>query len=145
MTGRPPPIAPTRLWRHIGSQGFPYDEAMVRDLAMRSFDRDARSAAGAGRQIGAITKSGDRRAELRGISAPTLVLHGDRDRMVHPSGGRSTAATIPGARLETIKGMGHDLPHGAWARLVDLIAAHAQRRRRRRFRRRRPLPRWAPR
>ncbi len=87
---------------------------------------------GAGRQIGAITKSGDRRAELRGISAPTLVIHGDRDRMVHPSGGRSTAATIPGARLETIKGMGHDLPQGAWPRLVELIAPTLKRRRRRR-------------
>jgi pimeloyl-ACP methyl ester carboxylesterase len=115
------------LWRHIGSQGFPYDEAFARDLAMRSFDRDGRSAAGAGRQIGAITKSGDRRAELRGISAPTLVLHGDRDRMVHPSGGRSTAATIPGARLETIRGLGHDLPQGAWAQLIELISAHAKR------------------
>ncbi len=114
------------LWRHIGSQGFPYDEAMVRDLAMRSFDRDGRAAAGAGRQIGAITKSGDRRAELRGVAAPTLVIHGDRDRMVHPSGGRSTAATIPGARLETIAGMGHDLPPGAWARLIELIATHAR-------------------
>jgi pimeloyl-ACP methyl ester carboxylesterase len=114
------------LWRHIGSRGFPYDEAMVRDLAMRSFDRDPGSAAGAGRQIGAITKSGDRRAELRGITAPTLVLHGDRDRMVHPSGGRSTAATIPGARLEMIAGMGHDLPRGVWSRLVELIAVHAQ-------------------
>jgi pimeloyl-ACP methyl ester carboxylesterase len=114
------------LWRHIGSQGFPYDEAMVRDLAMRSFDRDGGSAAGAGRQIGAVTKSGDRRAELRGISAPTLVVHGDRDRMVHPSGGRSTAATIPRARLETIAGMGHDLPRGAWPQLIELIEAHAR-------------------
>jgi pimeloyl-ACP methyl ester carboxylesterase len=113
------------MWRHIGSHGFPYDEAMVRDLASRSFDRDSRSAAGAGRQIGAITKSGDRRAELRQISVPTLVVHGDRDRMVHPSGGRSTAETIPGARLETIQGMGHDLPLGARARLIELIADHA--------------------
>ena len=115
------------MWRHIGSHGFPYDEAMVRDLAARSFDRDSRGAPGAGRQIGAITKSGDRRAELRQISAPTLVVHGDQDRMVHPSGGRSTAAAIPGARLETIAGMGHDLPVGARARLVDLIADHATR------------------
>lgn len=112
------------MFRHIGSRGFPYDEAMARDLAMRSFDRDSAGAAGAARQIGAITKSGDRRDELRSISAPTVVIHGDRDRMVHPSGGRSTAATIPGARLETIRGLGHDLPQGAWARLIDLIAAH---------------------
>ena len=58
------------------------------------------------------------------IDAPTLVIHGDRDRMVHPTGGAATARAIPGARLETIPGMGHDLPFGAWGRLLDLITAH---------------------
>jgi pimeloyl-ACP methyl ester carboxylesterase len=47
--------------------------------------------------------------------------------MVHPSGGRATAKAIPAARLVTIDGMGHDLPEGAFGRLVDLIAEHAQR------------------
>nr|WP_284690345.1 alpha/beta fold hydrolase [Paraconexibacter algicola] len=69
-------------------------------------------------------KSGDRTAELRNISAPTLVIHGDRDRMVHPSGGRATAGAIPKARLRTIAGMGHDLPPGLVATLVELIAEH---------------------
>ena len=55
---------------------------------------------------------------------PTLVIHGDRDRMVHPTGGAATARAIRGARLETISGMGHDLPIGAWARLIDLITGH---------------------
>ncbi len=113
------------MWRHIGSQGFPFDEPMVRELAGTAFDRDPRGAVGAGRQIGAILKSGDRTARLGQIRAPTLVIHGDRDRMVHPSGARATAAAIPGARRETIAGMGHDLPAGAWPRLVELIAGHA--------------------
>lgn len=52
------------------------------------------------------------------------MIHGDRDRMVHPTGGAATARAIPGARLETIVGMGHDLPAGAWTRLLDLIADH---------------------
>lgn len=115
------------MWRHIGSRGFPFDEQSVRDRAQRAFDRDPRGAAGVGRQMAAILKSGNRTAELRRITAPTLVIHGDRDRMVHPSGGRATAKAIPGARLVTIEGMGHDLPEGAFGRLVDLIAEHAQR------------------
>lgn len=114
------------LWRHIGSHGFPFDEPTVRELAMASFDRDRRAAAGTGRQLGAIRKSGDRTARLAEITAPTLVIHGDRDRMVHPSGGRATAAAIPGSRLETIRGMGHDLPAGLIERLAELIASHAQ-------------------
>ncbi len=114
------------MFRHVGSAGFPFDEASVRDRARRAFDRDPRAATGTGRQMAAIVKSGDRTAELHRITAPTLVIHGDRDRMVHPSGGRATAAAIPGARLITIEGLGHDLPAGAFGRLVELIADHAE-------------------
>ena len=114
-----------RIFRHIGSRGFPFDEAAVRELAGLGWDRDP-SVAGTGRQLGAIFRSGDRTAELRAVTAPTLVIHGDRDRMVHPTGATATARAIPGARLETIPGLGHDLPRGAWPRLIDLIDAHAR-------------------
>jgi pimeloyl-ACP methyl ester carboxylesterase len=115
------------MWRHIGSHGFPFDEQASRDLVSRELDRDRRTLAGTARQLAAVIKSGDRTAELETITAPTLVLHGDRDQMVHPSGGRATAAAIPGARLETIAGMGHDLPSGLLPRLVELVADHAVR------------------
>jgi pimeloyl-ACP methyl ester carboxylesterase len=58
------------------------------------------------------------------VTAPTLVIHGDRDPMVNPTGGALTAQTIPGARLQTMPGMGHDLPRGAWPTLVTLIDDH---------------------
>lgn len=64
--------------------------------------------------------------ELRGITAPTLVIRGDRDLMVHPSGDRATAATIPGARHLTITGMGHDLAPVAIGTLAGLIVSHAR-------------------
>jgi pimeloyl-ACP methyl ester carboxylesterase len=116
------------MMRHIGSHGFAFDEAEVRAMALEAWDRaGGANPAGILRQLGAIVKSGDRTAELGRITAPTLVIHGDRDRMVNPSGGRATAAAIPGARLETIAGMGHDLPAGACARLVAAIAEHARR------------------
>jgi pimeloyl-ACP methyl ester carboxylesterase len=113
------------LFRHIGSHGFPFDEQGVRERAGASFDRDPGGAAGMARQMAAVIKSGDRTRELRAITAPTLVIHGDRDRMVHPSGARATATAIPNARLVTISGMGHDLPAGALPKLVELIASHA--------------------
>jgi pimeloyl-ACP methyl ester carboxylesterase len=56
-----------------------------------------------------------------------VVIHGTKDRMVAPSGGRATAAAIPGARLELIAGMGHDLPRAVWPRVVDLIVDNARR------------------
>lgn len=113
-------------FRHIGSHGFPFDEAWVREKAGTDWDRDPRGAAGVARQLAGIFASGDRTAELRAIDVPTLVIHGDRDRMVNPTGGAATARAIPGARLETIAGMGHDLPRGAWNQLVDLITQHAK-------------------
>ena len=111
------------IFRHIGSHGFPFDEQRVRERAATGWERD-RSSAGTPRQLAAIFRSGDRTAELRDIDVPTLVIHGDRDRMVNPTGGAATARAIPGARLETIAGMGHDLPTGVWDRVVDLIAEH---------------------
>jgi pimeloyl-ACP methyl ester carboxylesterase len=58
---------------------------------------------------------------------PTLVIHGTKDKLVAPSGGRATAKAIPGARLVTIEGMGHDLPRGAWPQIVEAIAENAAR------------------
>lgn len=112
------------IFRHISSHGFPFDERWMREKAGIGWDRDPTSA-GVARQLAAIFASRDRTAELRQIDVPTLVIHGDRDRMVNPTGGAATARAIPGARLETITGLGHDLPRGAWPRLIDLIATHA--------------------
>jgi pimeloyl-ACP methyl ester carboxylesterase len=112
--------------RQIGSRGFPFDEDATRRLAELGYERGHDPAGGA-RQLAAILAAGDRTAELSRIRAPTVVIHGDRDPMVRPSGGRATAAAIAGARLVTIPGLGHDLPRGAWDRIVDAIVDNAQR------------------
>ncbi len=118
--------ASVSTFKLIGSPGFPLDEDELRRTARVSYERGY-DPAGAGRQLAAILAAGDRTQELRTIRAPTVVIHGTRDRMIRPSGGRATAAAIPGARLVTIRGMGHDLPRGAWDRIVDAIAANAAR------------------
>jgi pimeloyl-ACP methyl ester carboxylesterase len=115
-----------KVFEAIGSRGLPKDMDLIRDLAERSYDRDP-DPRGPGRQLAAIIASGDRTAELGAISVPTVVIHGTDDRLVGPSGGRATVNAIPGARLVTIKGMGHDLPRAAWARIVDAIAENAKR------------------
>ena len=66
--------------------------------------------------------SGDRTERLRKLSVPTLVIHGLADRMCDASGGRATAAAIPGAELVLIDGMGHNLPPGLRSRLAGHIA-----------------------
>ncbi|HLM86134.1 MAG TPA: alpha/beta hydrolase [Solirubrobacteraceae bacterium] len=113
-----------RTFAAIGSRGLPQDTDDLRAVAEASYDRD-HSAAGPGRQLAAIIASGDRTAQLRAISAPTLVIHGTTDPLIAPSGGRATARAIPGARLLSIEGMGHDLPRAAWPQLLDAISTHA--------------------
>jgi pimeloyl-ACP methyl ester carboxylesterase len=113
-------------FRLIGSPGFQFDEATTRAMAGLSYDR-GHNPAGTLRQLMAIIAGGDRTDELRRISVPTVVIHGTKDRMVRPAGGRETAAAIPGARLVMIDGMGHDLPRDAWDRIVDAITANAER------------------
>jgi pimeloyl-ACP methyl ester carboxylesterase len=54
---------------------------------------------------------------------PTLVVHGEADPLVRPAAGRATAAAVPGARLVTYPGMGHNLPEALWASVVGEVAA----------------------
>jgi pimeloyl-ACP methyl ester carboxylesterase len=117
--------AADRVFGAIGSTGIERDPSEIRELAGMSYDRD-HDPAGTGRQLAAIIASGDRTSELRGITVPTLVIHGTADPLVSPSGGEATARAIPGARFMSIEGMGHDLPRAVWPRLIDAIAGHAE-------------------
>ena len=88
--------APVPDLQEVGSPGFEFDEAAVADRAGRSWDR-GHDPLGMLRQSVAVLASGDRTAELRSLRVPTLVLHGADDLMCDVSGGRATAAAIPGA------------------------------------------------
>jgi pimeloyl-ACP methyl ester carboxylesterase len=116
-----------RVFAAMGSTGFAQDLDEVRRVAVLSHERDPEARAGRRRQHAAVRAAGDRTADLARVTAPTVVIHGTADRMVHPSGGRATASAIPGAHLVEIDGLGHDLPPGAWPRLVEAIVANAGR------------------
>jgi len=113
------------IFRIIGSPGFDLDEAELREQAGLSYDR-ADDPLGVARQLLAIIASGDRTERLRSISVPTLVIHGAGDPLVDVSGGRATAAAVPGAELDVIEGMGHDLPRALWPEITERIAALVQ-------------------
>lgn len=115
-----------RAFEAVGSPAFPTDPAAVAEVAGLAYDRDHDSEAVV-RQAVASIASGDRTEMLRALDLPTLVLHGLADTMCDPSGGRATAAAIPGAELVLIEGMGHNLPPGLWERLADHIAAVVRR------------------
>jgi hypothetical protein len=43
------------------------------------------------------------------------------------SGGEATAEAIPGAKLVTVPGMGHDLPPELWPQFIDEIVENTER------------------
>ena len=110
----------------IGSPGFrsgrPALRAQLEKVARRGYDR-----AGSERQLLAILASGDRRALLARITAPTLVIHGADDPLLPVAAGVDTAKHIPGAQLMVVPGMGHDFAPALQQAIADWIAAHIRR------------------
>ncbi|MFC4942515.1 alpha/beta fold hydrolase [Pseudonocardia sp. GCM10023141] len=108
--------------RVAGSPGFVLDEAQVRERAGRIYERAVPDDAGMMRQAVATIASGDRTPLLQQLDVPALVVHGAADPMVDVSGGRATAAAIPGAELVVFEGMGHNIPRELWPEIADRIA-----------------------
>ncbi|HEY0950046.1 alpha/beta fold hydrolase [Nocardioides sp.] len=114
------------VWTLIGSPGYPLTRAEIETRAGETYDRGV-SAEGVLRQMLAVITQPSRGERLRGVRVPTLVIHGLADKMVHVSGGRATAAAVPGAELLLIDGMGHDLPPALFETFVAAIRRTADR------------------
>jgi pimeloyl-ACP methyl ester carboxylesterase len=112
--------------RTIGSPGYPWDDAMLRQRVVSEYER-AFNPTGTQRQMGAIRGDGDRTERLSRLKVPAVVLHGAEDPLIKPFGGEATAKAIPGAELRIVPGMGHDLPPALYDTIIDAIVAAAQR------------------
>ncbi len=110
----------------MGSPSYPTPADELRARAARAFDR-AYDPAGFARQLQACLTTPDRTEALRRLEIPALVIHGAADPLIGVSGGRATAAAIPGSELLVIDGVGHELPEAVWPVVVDRIAALVQR------------------
>jgi pimeloyl-ACP methyl ester carboxylesterase len=100
------------------------DPELVRQRVTESYDR-AFHPAGTVRQLVAVAASPSRTEALKGVSVPTLVVHGDGDPLIDVSGGRRTAEAVPDAELLIIEGMGHDLPNFFWPQIIEGITRTA--------------------
>ncbi|HEX6343698.1 alpha/beta hydrolase [Umezawaea sp.] len=63
---------------------------------------------------------------LEAVTAPTLVLHGDRDPLFALPHGEALAELIPNASLVVLHGVGHELPKSSWDVVVPAILAHSE-------------------
>lgn len=115
----------------LGSPAHPPDPAALREQARRSVRRAQQGGPGAAaayaRQLAAVVAAPDRSLALGTLALPTVVIHGEADPLLPPECGRQLAACIPGARLDLVPGMGHDLPAALEPRFIDAITANALR------------------
>ena len=110
-----------RVFRAIGSPGFPFDETRVRERAARALRSLLPS-----RRRGATAAGHHRIGQPARRAAPAARPDSRRctaadDPLVPLACGLDTAESIPGAELLIVEGMGHDLPRAAWPRLVDAV------------------------
>jgi pimeloyl-ACP methyl ester carboxylesterase len=102
-----------------GSKPEWLDDDAIRARSALAYDR-CFCPKGVGRQMRAVGHDGSRDDQLAAVAVPTLVIHGSRDTLIDPSGGRRTAELIPGARYHEIEGMGHDYPPAVWDEWVGV-------------------------
>jgi pimeloyl-ACP methyl ester carboxylesterase len=112
--------------RILSGGGLPFDAAVARAIAVGQVDGGTSPDASA-RHLGAIFESsGRRRALLRSVTTPTLVIHGSHDPLLPLRGAVATARHVSGAELLVVQGMGHNLPAPVLPVLAGAIATHAR-------------------
>ncbi|MDO5698480.1 MAG: alpha/beta hydrolase [Dermatophilus congolensis] len=113
-----------RTYDALAGEGHPIDRDAVAAYGEMIFEAGP-DPMGTGRQNLAIVASGDRSDEVATITAPTLVLHGDKDPLMRPVCGEATANLIDGARLVVLEGAGHYMARETWptvvAEVTDLV------------------------
>lgn len=121
---RPSLIAHGKMVRRaLQSPAYPMEEAELEDFIGRQIDRSFYPE-GAARQYAAIIASGDRVGLLPQVKAPTLVLHGEADPILPLAHGQDIASLVPGARLRSYPGWGHDVPAALIPELTGQMADH---------------------
>lgn len=111
------------FFRAISSPTLPPPENELRKALERTVRRSGLDTAGTYRQLAAILADDGRAELLPRIACPTLVMHGTEDPLLPPSCGEDTARRIPGARLEMIADMAHDLVPAAHPEIVRRVLA----------------------
>ena len=104
----------------LGSPGFPDSDALLLEAVSAAVDRGPYDPAGVARQLAAIVAAPPRHETLKGVRAPSMVLHGEDDPIIPVAAGRDTAASIPGAKLVVVPGMAHDFTES----IVPLYLQH---------------------
>jgi pimeloyl-ACP methyl ester carboxylesterase len=108
------------LFRVLTGTKYPFDEAMQREIAEAELGRTSSPASAMNHGI-AVANTPAWRGRLSEIRVPTLVVHGTEDPILPYPHGQALAAEIPGARLLTLEGVGHELPQEIWGTVINAV------------------------
>ena len=113
----------TAMFRALAGTAHPYDEESRRTLFKAEIDRAVNFAStmNPGPAIDASARWYDR---LDQINAPTLVIHGTADPILPFDHGEALVASIPGATMMALEGVGHEMPEAEWPRIVAALLDH---------------------
>lgn len=109
------------LYKTLAGSRFPFDEKAVRAMVEASFERGHNPK---NNHSPATMTSGSRLDQLRNLSVPTLVIHGDEDPIVNYIHGIVCAKVIPRGKLHIQKGVGHEIPLGILPETIPIILRH---------------------
>jgi pimeloyl-ACP methyl ester carboxylesterase len=109
-------------WRLLNGSKHPFDEAQAYRLAEKELKR-ARNLLSMFNH--SLLKGGEAfYGRGKEIKAPTLIIHGTEDPVLPFQHAEALEKSIPGAKLLTLEGVGHEIPYTEWDRIIDAIIAH---------------------
>lgn len=109
-------------WRLLCGSKHPFDEARALQLAEAEAKR-ARNLLSMFNH--ALLKGGESWYGKTGkIAVPALVIHGTEDPVLPYPHAKALIESIPGAKLLTLQGVGHELHRETWQTIIDAIVAH---------------------
>ncbi|MET7419730.1 alpha/beta hydrolase [Dactylosporangium sp. NPDC005555] len=113
------------VFRLVASPEGSFDEPWAREVAERCYDRRPFDPAAERRQL-AAGRATRQTLDVSRIAVPTLIVYGECDPMVRPSGPRALHRKVRGSRLVTYPRMGHNLPPHMWGSLVEQMSAQVR-------------------
>lgn len=109
------------LYRTLAGSRFAFDEKGTRAIQAILVDRGHNPK----NSHGLATNAAPSRLDaLRKLAVPTLVIHGDEDPIISYTHGVVCAKVIPGAKLVTQKGVGHEIPMPLAQEIAQALIAH---------------------
>jgi pimeloyl-ACP methyl ester carboxylesterase len=113
------------LYKYLSGTKYEFDKEYFRGIFTEVIEvRKGQNPKARFQQFCAIVASGSRLKELATIKLPTLVLHGNADKLVPIFHAEKYAPLIKNSKFVILDGVGHEIPRGALDEVHGHLIAH---------------------